>query len=94
MIPRTYKEVANQFIRDKMYPFAGEAIYFQFFWNWISLRICIFKVDFNLLFLSNIRYPDFREPPWSPNKYERTAMYWIIFAARLGFVVVFEVCSY
>ncbi|XP_037922729.1 anoctamin-1 isoform X4 [Hermetia illucens] len=40
--------------------------------------------------VSICRYPDFREPPWSPNKYERTAMYWIIFAARLGFVVVFE----
>lgn len=80
-----------------MYPFAGEATYFQFFWNtmvFCFFRICTSKVDFNLLFLSNIRYPDFREPPWSPNKYERTAMYWIIFAARLGFVVVFEVCSY
>lgn len=36
------------------------------------------------------RYPDYREPPWSPNKYERSTMYWIILAARLIFVVIFE----
>lgn len=36
------------------------------------------------------RYPDFREPPWSPNAYERSSMYWLILAAKLGFVVVFE----
>ncbi|XP_047098037.1 anoctamin-1-like isoform X1 [Schistocerca piceifrons] len=36
------------------------------------------------------RYPDFREPPWSPNKYEKTAMFWHVLAARLAFVVVFE----
>lgn len=36
------------------------------------------------------RYPDFREPPWSPNAYEKSSMYWLILAAKLGFVVVFE----
>ncbi|CAH0557259.1 unnamed protein product [Brassicogethes aeneus] len=36
------------------------------------------------------RYPDYREPPWSPNKYERTTLYWTILAARLLFVVLFE----
>lgn len=36
------------------------------------------------------RYPDFREPPWSPNAYKRSTMYWLILAAKLGFVVVFE----
>jgi anoctamin-1 len=36
------------------------------------------------------RYPDFREPPWSPNRYEKTVTYWHILAARLAFVVVFE----
>lgn len=36
------------------------------------------------------RYPDYREPPWSPNRYEQTSLYWHILAARLAFVVVFE----
>ena len=37
------------------------------------------------------RYADYREPPDVTNKYEKTAMYWHILAARLAFVVVFEV---
>ncbi|XP_044597839.1 anoctamin-1 isoform X1 [Cotesia glomerata] len=36
------------------------------------------------------RYPDFREPPTSPNKYDLTNTYWHILAARLAFVVAFE----
>ncbi|EAT41725.1 AAEL006656-PA [Aedes aegypti] len=36
------------------------------------------------------RYPDFREPPGSSNPYEKTTMYWLIMAARLAFVVIFE----
>jgi anoctamin-1 len=37
------------------------------------------------------RYADYREPPEATNKYEKTVMYWHILAARLAFVVVFEV---
>lgn len=37
------------------------------------------------------RYPDFREPPWSKNKYQYTITFWHILAARLAFIVVFEV---
>jgi anoctamin-1 len=37
------------------------------------------------------RYADYREPPDASNKYDRTSMYWHILAARLAFVVVFEV---
>jgi hypothetical protein len=37
------------------------------------------------------RYADYREPLDATNKYEKTAMYWHILAARLAFVVVFEV---
>lgn len=37
------------------------------------------------------RYPDFRAPPWSNVPYEKTTMYWLIMAARLAFVVIFEV---
>lgn len=36
------------------------------------------------------RYPDYRRPHSSPDKYELTALYWHILAARLIFVVVFE----
>ncbi|XP_031841577.2 anoctamin 1 isoform X1 [Nomia melanderi] len=36
------------------------------------------------------RYPDYREPPDSMNKYEHTIMFWHVLAARLAFIVVFE----
>ncbi|EFA04121.2 anoctamin-5 isoform X2 [Tribolium castaneum] len=36
------------------------------------------------------RYPDFRQPPESSQRYQPTAIYWHILAARLAFVVVFE----
>lgn len=37
------------------------------------------------------RYPDYREPPDSPNKYQYNLLFWHILAARLAFVVLFEV---
>ncbi|XP_043943405.1 anoctamin-2-like [Protopterus annectens] len=36
------------------------------------------------------RYKDYREPPWSQNRYEFTKQYWAILAARLAFVIVFQ----
>ncbi|CAL7952011.1 unnamed protein product [Xylocopa violacea] len=36
------------------------------------------------------RYPDYREPPDSPDKYKYTIMFWHVLAARLAFIVVFE----
>ncbi|KMQ93390.1 transmembrane protein 16a, partial [Lasius niger] len=36
------------------------------------------------------RYPDYRESPDSPNKYDYTIIFWHILAARLAFIVVFE----
>ncbi|XP_053994706.1 anoctamin-1 isoform X2 [Hylaeus volcanicus] len=36
------------------------------------------------------RYPDYREPPESPNKYQYSIMFWHVLAARLAFIVVFE----
>ncbi|XP_017761030.1 PREDICTED: anoctamin-1 isoform X1 [Eufriesea mexicana] len=36
------------------------------------------------------KYPDYREPPNSPNKYQYTIMFWHVLAARLAFIVVFE----
>ena len=37
------------------------------------------------------RYPDYRQPPDSASKYDYTNLFWHILAARLAFVVVFEV---
>lgn len=41
------------------------------------------------------RYPGYREPPVSghKNEYDQTNFYWIVLAARLGFVLVFEVSN-
>lgn len=36
------------------------------------------------------RYPDYREPYWSENRYLHSSMFWHILAARFAFVVVFE----
>lgn len=36
------------------------------------------------------RYPDYREPPGSPEQYEKSSIYWEILAAKLAFVVIFE----
>ncbi|KAL5010330.1 hypothetical protein ScPMuIL_012635 [Solemya velum] len=36
------------------------------------------------------RYRDFRNPPWSEEKYAYSEQYWHILAARLAFVVIFE----
>lgn len=40
--------------------------------------------------VSVCRYPDYREPPWSATAYQKSSMYWLILAAKLGFVVIFE----
>lgn len=40
--------------------------------------------------IETCRYPDYRSPPWQSDKYEYTALYWRILAARLFFVVIFE----
>ena len=38
------------------------------------------------------RYHDFRYPPGHEKEYARTEVFWHILAARLAFVVVFQVC--
>lgn len=37
------------------------------------------------------RYKDYREPPWSNTPYELSKEFWAILAARLAFVIVFQV---
>lgn len=41
--------------------------------------------------LEYCRYPDYREPPKSNHPYERTLFYWTVMAARVCFIVIFEV---
>ncbi|XP_031799467.1 anoctamin-1 [Sarcophilus harrisii] len=36
------------------------------------------------------RYKDYREPPWSENKYELSKDFWTVLAVRLAFVIVFQ----
>jgi len=79
---------------------SGEAVYLKL-WKpltrWCSdtsrtTGILIIIVLWSLICAVFIfRYADYREPPDGANKYEKTAMYWHILAARLAFVVVFEV---
>ncbi|KAG8249797.1 Anoctamin-1 [Homalodisca vitripennis] len=40
--------------------------------------------------VSRMVYKEYREPPWSQYKYDQTAMYWHVLAARFAFVVLFE----
>lgn len=37
------------------------------------------------------RYRDYRAPPWSAVPYEFTLQFWHVLAARLAFIIVFEV---
>ena len=37
------------------------------------------------------RYPEYRNPPDDPMPYKRPTIYWHILAARLAFIVVFQV---
>lgn len=37
------------------------------------------------------RYKDYRDPPWSDTPYEFSREFWAILAARLAFVIVFQV---
>lgn len=39
------------------------------------------------------RYKDYREPPWSEHKYDISKDFWAVLAARLAFVIVFQVCE-
>ncbi|XP_025200148.1 anoctamin-1 isoform X2 [Melanaphis sacchari] len=36
------------------------------------------------------RYKDYRNPPWSPQKYERPTFYYEVLVARLTFIVIFQ----
>lgn len=38
-----------------------------------------------------LRYKDYREPPWSQTPYDISKQFWAVLAARLAFVIVFQV---
>ena len=40
------------------------------------------------------RYRDYRAPPWSSVPYEFTLQFWHVLAARLAFIIVFEVSQH
>lgn len=40
------------------------------------------------------RYRDYRAPPWSSGPYEFTLQFWHVLAARLAFIIVFEVIPF
>lgn len=40
-----------------------------------------------------VRYPAYREPPWSTHKYKKSDIYWKIMVARLAFIVLFQVSN-
>lgn len=48
-------------------------------------------LSFTLSVFVDCRYRDYRGPPWSSKPYEFTLQYWHILAARLAFIIVFEV---
>jgi len=58
-----------------LFIYAADAI---FLWYWVVVVVVV-------------SYPDYREPPWSPNKYNYTTQYWHVVAAQFSFLVVFEV---
>lgn len=37
------------------------------------------------------RYKDYRDPPWEPDAYTFSKQYWSILAAKLAFVIFFQV---
>lgn len=54
---------------------------------------CQQKLSDQTCFLVWFRYKDYREPPWSPDAYAFSKHYWCVLAARLAFVILFQVPS-
>lgn len=65
------------------------------------IRQFFFPMSINLYYLICItwfhyllcRYRDFRNPPWDEDKYAYSEQFWHILAARMAFVVCFEVSN-
>lgn len=61
---------------------------FNILGGWVNQEC---SAPFMLSVLVDCRYRDYRGPPWSSKPYEFTLQYWHILAARLAFIIVFEV---
>lgn len=65
------------------------------FWSFGKLRTfgasTFWSLFFKFFVFVDFRYRDYRGPPWSSKPYEFTLQYWHILAARLAFIIVFEV---
>lgn len=44
-----------------------------------------------ILKLLFFRYKDYRDPPWEPDAYTFSKQYWSVLAAKLAFVIFFQV---
>lgn len=63
---------------------------------WKHLKGELYDVGHHLLdplCFCDSRYKDYREPPWSQTPYEFSKQFWVVLAARLAFVIVFQVCN-
>lgn len=54
-------------------------------------RGCVDLIAVDKTFLFCVRYRDYRDPPHAPVPYGYTLQFWHVLAARLAFIIVFEV---
>lgn len=66
-------------------------------WIAFSFFVCIFfraPTCFSVLILTvylSVRYKDYRDPPWATDSYTFSKQYWSVLAAKLAFVIFFQV---
>lgn len=66
-------------------------------WIAFSFFVCIFfraLTCFSVLILTvylSVRYKDYRDPPWATDSYTFSKQYWSVLAAKLAFVIFFQV---
>lgn len=57
--------------------------------NIFAFRCSELRFLFNPFF--SFRYKDYRDPPWASDAYTFSKQYWSVLAARLAFVIFFQV---
>lgn len=66
-------------------------------WIAFSFFVCIFfraPTCYSVLILTmylSVRYKDYRDPPWATDSYTFSKQYWSVLAAKLAFVIFFQV---
>lgn len=63
--------------------------------GYVNSSLSVFEMDeiMNSSQSRYCRYRDYRAPPWNAVPYEFTLQFWHVLAARLAFIIVFEVCQ-